>query len=668
MADDSQAAIVPKEAHENAYGNDERAIKTAEWAKKEVQEINDALNRREQNTTVFNGVPYSKAYEYNQKKGINYAPPRGKDDREISLGLPHEKIVSFVAIFLKYVFRLHAKCYSNDGKFIPRLGDVYELGIEFSRKLEQFAKKIAVIYWEVYSQGDAFVLEDWEVKTIVNKVALKDGQPLAPEEMDFTYEFLEGLTYRDGDKVQTRRAVSRLMDGRMVILDNPELDDANGGLQAQRAITLEEVLDRDVAEQIYGTLAMWKKVPTTKEQINTVCPEATTLFDVARLKDPAKQVIVHRRYNKVKNRFNIFVNGVAMLPMDTPLTLFYPRGNYPITQISAERMSGSAYSRSVPAKTKFNSDYADWVLKMLAQAFEQDVDPALLVKGKYMLTKDLFKAGKRTHGISKGDFDLALPDGKGVQQAHFSFLDVLKEIMQTQTVNATTSGEISANATATEIATVDQNQQDKLGMLLDGLVNGFLDMAYRRAETIESKYTIKQRETVVDGKKVAVYQNFTVNVSGVENFVAFDDSLNSDTYDTDGARDNLFKKAFDEKKAGRPSEFWLVNPDALRKGEYVLIFEIRPERIKDSALQLVQMKDEFDWLLSTFPNVNREEMQKEYLEITGRTDDMFLPPELAQLKAEQEATQGGGQGTNMGTFGKPTIKGALREKALGYVR
>lgn len=635
----------------DVYGKTKKGIEASKFFSSEIQNINDALERREKESAIFNGIVYSSAYEYNQKKGINYAPPKSKDDSEVSLGLVHEKIVSFVAIFLKYVFKKDIKCYDNNGKMIDGLGEVYEMAIDFSQRAEKFTQKIALIYWETFVQGDAFVLEDWEVKTITRSIAIKDKKELNIEEMDFTYEFLEGLDYKDGKKVQTRKAVSRVLDGRNVILEDPELD---SGIQDQEALTYEELISRSKAEDIYGTLAMWDKVPKNLEDIKKVVGDKVTLFDSKRLKDPEKQVLVHRRWNKALNRFMIYINGVGVLPYNTPLAIFYPRYNYPMSQFSAERVTGSAYSRSIPAKTKFNADYADFVIKMLARLFEQDVDPALLVKGKYTLVKDIFDAGKRTHGVTTDMYEFADKERKGLTSAHFSFLELLKGIQESQTVNPTTSGELSTNTTALEIATVDQNQKDKLGYLLDGLINGFMDMAMRRAETIESKYTIKQRETVVDGKKVNVYQNFTVSSSGVQNVVEFNDELQTnDLYDFKGKRAELFEKAYN-----KPVEYFLVNPKALRDGTAIIDIEIKPERIKDSALQLVTMKDEFDWLLATFPNANRDEMQKEYLEVSGRSDEMFIPAELAELQNAGQTEGGGGVDTS-------SLKPALRQQMLG---
>lgn len=348
-----------------------------------------------------------------------------------------------------------------------------------------------------------------------------------------------------------------------------------------------------------------------------------------------------------------------ILPSKTPMTLFYPRGNYPISNIPAERLRGSIYSRSTPAKVKFNADFVDWALKMLANKFEQGVDPAILTMGKYTLTRDMFRGGQVTHGVKKADFEKADPDNKGVTNAEFNFVNSLKEIVESQSLNQTTTGELSSGNTAFEIAKVDQAQTDKLGYLLDGLMNGFMDMYLRRAETVEAKYTIKQKETVVDGKTIPVYQNFSVNVAGIENVVVFDEQVGSVGYDEQGKKDELFQKSFKDKKAGSPTEYYLANPIAMRESRYHLDIEVYPERMKDSQLQLIQMWDDFRQRIEIFGNQNNvDEMKKEYLETSGKPDTIFV----SQMYQRLEEVEGG---TNMGSFGKPTVKNAqLQEKGV----
>lgn len=637
------------------YGSEEEAKFAAEW----IDKISDDLELREKNSLVFNGIPYSRAYEYNIKKAINYAPPRSKDDREVSMGLVHEKIISFCAIFLKYVYKRRIKCY-QDGELVKGMGKIYDLAIEYSYDLETFKKKVALIYWELFSQGNAFVLEDWEVKTIPTRIPIANGKELQPDQMDYTFEFLDGLTYKKGEEIQTRRAVSRLMDGRQVIFGNPETED----VQEQPRITIEAEMTKAEAKAIFGTLKRWKHVPKTREQITSIISDRDTLFASSRTKAPEDVYLVHYVMDRENNYYNVYCNGVMMLPSKTPLTLFYPRGNYPISNIPAERLKGSIYARSTPAKTKFNDDFVNWMLKMTAQKFEQGVEPALLAKGKYTITRDMLRGGQVTHGVTREDFEKADPDNKGVTQAEFSFMQFFKEIIESQTVNQTFSGEVSSNATATEIAMVDNNQMMKLAYLLDGIVNGFTDMAMRRAETIESKYTVKQKETVVDGKKINVYQNFTINTGGVENVVKFDDNVGSPLYDEDSKRAELFHKAFKSKKEGSPTEYYLVNPQKLRDKKYHLFIELVPEKIKDNQLQKIEMFDEFTQLLNLFGRdteggaVSTDQLKKEYLEVSGKPDELFTSNVYKQLEEQQQPEQPYDQGS----FGKPTIKKAMNIK------
>jgi len=632
---------------------------TKEFAMRYVNQIGDDLQTREQSSPVFNGIPYSDAYEYNQKRALNYAPPKSKtDDREVSIGIVHEKIVSFVAIFLKYVFKYHIKCY-KDGKLVPGMGDVYELAIEFSRKTEEFHKKLALIYWETFTQGNAFVLEDWIVRTEHDVEAYQDGEKLDLNQIDYTYEFLENLNYKEGDMVQHRRAESVLLDGRQVIFGDPEIEE----LQDQPRITIEEKISMADAEALYGTLKMWESVPKSREDITDAEFDKNTLFDQKRLGDPSKECIVHRLMDKENNKYNIFVNGVMMLPKDTPFKLFYPRNTYPISNFCAERLTGSIYARSIPAKTKFNADFIDWVLKKMALKFEQGIEPALLTKGKFTLTRDIFRAGNVTHGVSSDDYERADPENSGLTQSEYGFFGLMKDIIEGQTINPTSSGEISGDPTATEIAIADTNQQKKLAFLLDGLVAGFFDLGMRRAETIESKYTIKQKETVVNGKTVGMYQDFTISIAGVDNIVAFDEEVGTEEFESriDTVRGELHAKSYESRKKGQPTEYYLVSPDELRTAQYTIVMEVKPEQVKDSQLQMIQMWDEFGRLIKVFgQQVDMKKLQEEYLKVSGRSEDLFLPQVLAQDPAVMAQ-----EGYNQGGLGKPRVKQALEQEMLG---
>lgn len=639
-----------QDALEKAYGTGEEGLAESAAANNWIKRINDALVLREKPSVVFNGIPYSRAYLYNQMKGINYAPPRNpKDDREVSLGLVHEKIIAFCAIFLKYKFRRNIKVYDPTGMPIDGLGDVYNLAIEYSQKAEKFLKRLALIYWEVFTQGNAFVLEDWDVRNCTDTDAYTEagekGVKVTAKDMDFSYDFIEKLDFRTGKEYQVRRAVSRVLDGRCVIFGNPEIEE----VQDQPLVVIEEEISKADAELLYSSLKRWDSVPKERKQVETLTPEKLTLFSATRLANPGDRFIVHRVLDVPNNRFNVLLNGLMLLPRNTPLKLFWPRGNYPLTNVPAERLSGSIYSRSVPAKTKFTADYVDWALKNLALKFEQGVIPAILAKGKYTLSRTMFRAGQVTHGVTPDSYVKADPDNKGVTTQETSFFTLLQGIVEAQTLNPTATGELDPNASATQIAITDQNQRDKLAFLLDGIAAGFMDMALRRCETIESKYTIQQGTTVVDGKTIPVYQNFTINMGGVDHTVTFDDAIGDPSYNHAQKRSDLFKEHYQNKKKGKLAHKYIVNPDDLRSGKYVLDCEIVPERTKEKPLEMQDMWQEFTELLNTFgKNVNIEELKSIYLETRGRPAAIFNTADVMKLQ-QITAQEGGSMGTPGGT-------------------
>jgi len=627
-----------------------------EYARALMQQVSRDLELREQATDVFNGIPYSEAYEYNRRKAINYSPPRDvNDDREVSMGLVHEKIVVFCAMFIKYAWKRRVKCYDSKGRLIRGLGDALDLFVEHSYRLEKLAKNYILMFWEVFTQGNAFILEDWQVHLVPKKKAFmrdENGNRVEVDQdnMDYTYEFLEKLEYEDDGEYQERKAKSVLLDGRQVIFGNPEIDT----VQEQPRLTIEMELPRTVAEQLFGSLDRWKHVPEGQEDITLTVGEKCTLFNTKRLKKPKETVIAHLTYDRYRNRHNLFLNGVMMLPRATTMSIFYPRLNYPLSNVAGERLSGSIYARSIPAKTKFNADFLDWAMKMLAEAFEQGISPALLSKGKYVLSREMFRSGQVTHGVKRDDYEFANEHRaqQGLKPSEFSFANMLKEIIESQTASGSSSGEVDSQATATAIATADAKTSDKLGYLLDGLTMGIMEMVERRIETIESKYTTKRKSTLVDGKEVDVYQNFTVMAYGHENNLMMDSRVGKVSQEeTKAMQDKLFKGSFDDKKKrGIKSKYYLTNPDTIRAREYTYDVELLPEQRKNTQLQMISFWDEVAKLLETFPNVNRDKLQEEYLEVSGRPDDLFGSEDMKQLE-EAQATQQQQSG-----FNKPTMK------------
>ena len=180
-------------------------------------------------------------------------------------------------------------------------------------------------------------------------------------------------------------------------------------------------------------------------------------------------------------------------------------------------------------------------------------------------------------------------------------------------------------------------------------------MATRRGETIETKYTTKESETIVDGKTIDVYQNFTIALGGTEHAVAFDPAVGTAEFDEEGTKDRLFEKSFNEKQNGKDREYHMVNPMLIRKRKFSFDVEMKPERRKDSYLQLIELKEEADFLIGVWgEQVDKDVLKKEYTDITGRPANLFIPADLIEKQNEEM------QETNMKPQGRA---GAVKEQA-----
>ena len=153
------------------------------------------------------------------------------------------------------------------------------------------------------------------------------------------------------------------------------------------------------------------------------------------------------------------------------------------------------------------------------------------------------------------------------------------------------------------------------------------------------------------GKTIPVYQNFTVSLGGTEHQVVFDENVGQPTFDEEAKKDELFEKSFKDKQRGRDREYHMVNPHLIRKRKFSFDVELVPERRKDTYLQIVELKEEADFLLGIWgEQIDKDVLKKEYINVTGRPDKLFIPADLIAKPEAEEA--------EMSPQGRP---GAVRE-------
>ena len=498
------------------YSNEELKVRS-----ELIKVCTAARDERERPHAEFDEMTFSQYYDTNKRADLSYIPPKkNRDDKRIVTGITREKDSTLLSSLLAYNFKSDITAYDDGEMIFPQLGNNMEDIVTKSRELEQWEKLRPLLYRELIAQGDVFWEDIWEcvyTPEYKNEGNWKPGQPIA------SATFKKSLV-----PTKFERAAVKLHPGKNVYLSNfNEMDH-----KKQATVFTYEVIDRDVAQSIYGTWDRWDSVPYQVDNVTIPGTDSSSLTykDWNLLAVNKNQVGVLKIQQKFANRYMIMLNGVMMLPHNFPLSEISPDGECTIKHNVLEGIVGCAYGKGQPAKTKVDQAVHDEFLKLLIIGEEQSRKPPMGTRSKRVLDSSIFTAGKINNNLKEGDLFSILPPNSGLNNADFSMYNLIKEMIESKSINATFSGEKpQGQVTATQIASERQQQLLKLGLNFDAIKSlekelcwariGNLIMHYskpidRKAnveeKTIEDIYAqFSMESTLPDGKKGIKIFKFT---------------------------------------------------------------------------------------------------------------------------------------------------------------
>lgn len=463
-----------------------------------------ARDERDKPHAEFDDMTYLMYYDTNKRADLSYIPPKkNRDDKRIVTGITREKDSTLLSSLLAYNFKSDITAYDDSEMIFPQLGNNMEDMILKSRELEQWDKLRPLLYRELIAQGDVFWEDIWECV--------------------YTPEFKNEGNWRPGQKIESakfkksivptkfERAAVKLHPGKNVYVSNfYEMDH-----KKQATVFTYEVIDRDVAESIYGTWDRWECVP---QQVDNVTVPGTdqssgVYKDWNLLSVNKNQVGVLKIQQKFANRYMIMLNGVMMLPHNFPLSEISPDGEATIKHNVLEGIVGCAYGKGQPAKTKVDQAVYDEFLKLMIIGEEQSRKPPMGTRSKRVFSSDIFTAGKINNNIKEGDLFSILPAGSGLNNADFSMFNLIKEQIESKSINATFSGERpSGQATAFQLNQEKQQQLLKLGLNFDAIKALEKELCWARIGTLIMHHSKPiDRKANLDDKTIEdIYAQFSM--------------------------------------------------------------------------------------------------------------------------------------------------------------
>lgn len=612
--------------------------KEREYRKMVLREVEEAREVRDSSHTEFNDMTYLEYYESNANAARAYNPPKkNKEDIRIVSGTTEEKVNTMLAAVLSYNFQPNFEAYDKQDNVIDWLGETMEDMVLKSRDLENYDDKRRIYYKEALDQGDCFVEEIWEQPVIVEKIMKDDAM---------NSNKFSAYKWIDRVKVLRGEAKTNIIDGRNFYFGNFSQFD----FDSQPYIVTRELIHKDIAKTIYGEWERWKYVPDFYTSVMTNDDDLDAndyvMYDIK-----GNYVEVIKYQNKARNEFQVFLNGVMMLPAQFPLS--YVNGCdeqgmpvYNVVRLSVNPVGHNcAYSKSIPAKTKVKQGVKDELLKLMILKTQQSFKPPLANNTGSELSSNILRPGQVTDDIDGDKLKPIIP-ANGVTSSEYNMYTLIGQEIDELSTNKQFGGESEDRTkSATEVVQQKQQSMMKLGSTLWGIMEFERRLAILRSQTILRYWTqpIDSRVDDTIGKLEKVYRSMSIDSidkkgNKVRKVLRFDEEF-PDKYDLYTEAEKM------RKKTGKKTAIRVLDPILMSTVQYFWkVITVATER-DPSALERELLLNDIGVMQKIFEpqgiKLNYEYLKKETARAMRRDPDKFFATDdmtdimMTQVPGEQ---------------------------------
>ena len=446
--DDKENVIIPlndEEMHERSF---------------DLNKVFNISMVRESAHPQFDGMGYMKYNETNEMADISYvAPKKNKYDARITTGITHEKDTTLVSMMEGFNFEGRVHVFKGTEELYD-MGNALTAWVRKSREEERYDEKRPINYRNMFAQGTAFVKIAHMEHYVPNKLF---DQSL----VDFTK--LDSLKWREaGYKKVFDGTVSDLIDGKKVFME----DIRQWDIRKQPRVYTVEYIPRLLLEGIWKNSPRWAYVPKKCAGAGVLgyITTGSIYSDWTFGEVDFDKIEVIQTYSPFENRYQIYLNGIPMLPAKFPLTAISPSGCIPIAKGDIDTMQLFAYSKSVPAKTKVDQAIFDEFLRVLIIKFQQSAFAPRGNLAEVIVDQNIFMPGRMTANVMPEDFP-ALMETPGPTAADFQIFNLLKEQIDSKSVGALLEGDGGSSQTLGEYMDKQKKQMLKLGRYFDAVIN-----------------------------------------------------------------------------------------------------------------------------------------------------------------------------------------------------
>lgn len=639
----------------------------------ELQYIGKILSRivsakiaRDSVKIEFNNLTYLQWYKKNEQiANTTIINTEENKDLAIHSGTIEQKMLSILSEVNRLNLTGEVRVFDKENNELQEFGMAITDIVHKTEEIEEEVstanqEKKLIRQLELLKQGTVFIQDNWVKKWKTSKTLNKkfDGK-------------VEGIDWSKKLQKVFDGPVREVLYGPGVYLGNIR----EFGIKNQPFIFTTKVSSYEEIKSRFGmkdkdgkdVWERWKHVP--RQRVSLVDQDTLQTMPLGEgwsITDLEQDTVEEIHYqDQINDEYQIFLNGVAMLPVGFPLSAITPNGMFNIEKQVLQVINPFfAYGRSFIAKTEQLSKLLDEMIRLLLLKTRKSIHPPYAnISGKVISEKSLMP-GAISMGIDPGALVAIGQEGQGATASEYQMLKELREDIDRVTVGPQFQGQAGkSGTTAFEVNTLQKQAEKSLTLIVFAMAMLEKKITWLRANYIFANY-FEPIGTKVDDLRNElknIYRTLSIKTTipdrgnGIRKIIPIEngeDLSAEDIYKEEeysGTPESVEgQRRYTREELGmEPLQHLYISTDILNDCKYIFFTEVESKPRDTSENAKLMFREELRdiqvmQLMGSQPNI--QEIEKSYALIWNRRKEKLFgkPREMVQ----ELQKQGGGNVLN----------------------
>lgn len=606
----------------------------------------------------FNNMNYLQWFRNNETIA-NTTIVRTEENKDLAVysGTVEQKLLTILAEVNILNLTGEVRVFDKESNELQELGMALTDIVHKTEEIEEDIEKKLIRQLELLKQGTVFIQDNWVKKWQAQKTLNKtfDGK-------------VKGVDWTN--------KLEKVFDGPMrSVLYGPGVYLGNireFEMKKQPYIFTTKLTSYEEAKTRYGmkdkegndVWERWCNVP--KQRVSMVNMDTLSTMPLGEgwsITDLDQDTVEEIHYqDSINDEYQIFLNGIAMLPVGFPLSAITPGGMFNVEKQVLQVINPFfTYGRSFIAKTEQLSRLLDEMIRLLLIKTRKSIHPPYAnISGKVISEKSLMP-GAISMGIDPGALVAIGQEGQGATASEYQMLKELREDIDRVTVSPQIQGQAGkSGTTAFEVSLLQQQAQKNLTLIIFAM--GLLEkkVTWLRCNYVMANY-FEPIGTKVDDTRnelVSVYRTLSVKTPIPDKGVGFrkvipvdstegmtsEDIYNQEQYDGVPEAMPGGRKKTREELGMDPLQHLYLDVGILKNCKYIFFTEVESKPRDTSTNAKLMFREELRDLQAMQQmgaTVNIEDLQGDYALIWNKRKEKLFgkPRDMAEMA--QEKGQGG---------------------------